>query len=180
MDVRLLAENCFNNLSSCINNSSDSVLYCLTIHEISWTSQVNRLVRCLSHSDFSLTLQNAEKLLREGSCSRRAMLNCDCSTCKPPSKFFRTHELEYQNDVTAQVASKSIKVAETSSMLMNLDYESAQQSEATAEERKLIESVKSQMTGKPEVETANIGHCGHYGPVLFSIISCVILFHICY
>ncbi|VIO85945.1 Uncharacterized protein BM_BM8626 [Brugia malayi] len=96
------------------------------------------------------------------------MLNCDCSTCKPPSKFFRSHELEYQNDVTVQVASTSIKVAETSSMLMNLDYESAQQSEATAEEKKLIESVKSQMTGKPEMETANIGHCGHYDPVLFS------------
>uniref|UniRef100_A0AAF5PVR9 Uncharacterized protein n=1 Tax=Wuchereria bancrofti TaxID=6293 RepID=A0AAF5PVR9_WUCBA len=90
------------------------------------------------------------------------MLNCDCSTCKPPSKFFRSHELEYQKDATAQAPSTSIKVAETSSMLMNLDYESVEQSEAAAEERKLTESVKSQMTGKFEMKTANIGHCGHY------------------
>ncbi|EJW83423.1 hypothetical protein WUBG_05667 [Wuchereria bancrofti] len=108
------------------------------------------------------------------------MLNCDCSTCKPPSKFFRSHELEYQKDATAQAPSTSIKVAETSSMLMNLDYESVEQSEATAEERKLTESVKSQMTGKFEMKTANIGHCGHYSLILFSILSYVILFHICY
>ncbi|KAL3981494.1 hypothetical protein ACH3XW_43335 [Acanthocheilonema viteae] len=176
MDVRLLAEHCFNDLPSCINNTSDSVLYCLTIHEVSWTSQVNRLVRCLSHSDFALTLQNAEKLLDEGSCSDRTMLSCDCPTCKPSSKLFRSHELESPNDVTIQ-SSTLVKVTKTSSISMNFNYEPAKQSEAKTEKEELIELISNQITGKPEIKIANIGHCS-ITSILFPIFSSLILLNI--
>ncbi|KAM3727031.1 Methyltransferase grgD [Dirofilaria immitis] len=178
MDIRLLAEQCFNNLSSCMNNTSHSVLYCLTIHEVSWTSQVNRLVRCLSHSDFSLTLENAEKLLHEGSCSHRAMLSCDCSTCKSPSpKLFQTEELESQRDVAIQPSASS-RIMKTNSMSVNFDYKPAKQSEAKAEKEELIERLKNQMTEKPEIKTANNNRCSiTYIPL--SIILYLVLLHFC-
>lgn len=128
----------------------------------------------MSHSDFSLTLQNAEKLLHEGSCSRRAMLSCDCPTCRSPSKLSQSHELELQKDVTVQ-SSTAVRVTDTNSMSMNSDYELVEKSEAKAEKEELIESVNNQMTGKPEIKTANIGHCNmKYIP--FLLLSCLLCY----
>ncbi|VDK86936.1 unnamed protein product [Litomosoides sigmodontis] len=152
MDVRLLDEHCFNNLSSCINNASDSVLYCLTVHEVSWASQVHRLVRCLSHSDFSLTLQNAEKLFDEGSCSRRAMHRCDCPTCKTSGELFQNYELESSNDTL-------IKVRNRGSKSMKFHYESVKRSESKSGKEELIKSVNNQAVGKSEIKAADISHC---------------------
>ncbi|VDP13831.1 unnamed protein product [Onchocerca flexuosa] len=70
-------------------------------------------IRCLSHNDFSLTLENSEKLLHEGSCSRRAMLSCDCPTCKPlPPKLFRIDKLESRRYFAVQ-PSTSIRITKT-------------------------------------------------------------------
>ncbi|OZC10511.1 hypothetical protein X798_02555 [Onchocerca flexuosa] len=116
-------------------------------------------IRCLSHNDFSLTLENSEKLLHEGSCSRRAMLSCYCPTCRPlPPKLFRIDELESRRHVAVQ-PSTSIRITKTNSMSMSLDYEPAEQSGAKAGKEELTESVKNQMTGKSEIETANSNYC---------------------
>ncbi|EFO13525.1 hypothetical protein LOAG_15003 [Loa loa] len=98
------------------------------------------------------------------------MLSCDCPTCKPLSKLFRSHELEPEKDFTVQ-ASTSVRVTETSNTLMNFDYEPVEQSEATV--------INNQMTGKPKIEIANIGYSGHLNLtyITFSILSCLILLH---
>ncbi|OZC10434.1 hypothetical protein X798_02477 [Onchocerca flexuosa] len=135
-------------------------------------------IRCLSHNDFSLTLENSEKLLHEGNCSRRAMLSCDCPTCKPlPPKLFRIDELESRRYFAVQ-PSTSIRITKTNSMSMSLDYEPAEQSGAKAGKEELTESVKNQMTGKSEIETANSNYCSIiYIP--FSLFSCLIILHFC-
>lgn len=130
----------------------------------------------MSHSDFSLTLQNAEKLLDEGSCSRRAMLSCNCPTCKSSSELFRSHELESPNDVTMQPLTL-VKVTETNSMSMSFDYEPVEQSEAKAEKEELMESVNNQITGKPEIKAANIDHCSIVY-ILFPIFLCLMLLNL--
>uniref|UniRef100_A0A0R3RHR6 Uncharacterized protein n=1 Tax=Elaeophora elaphi TaxID=1147741 RepID=A0A0R3RHR6_9BILA len=106
------------------------------------------------------------------------MLSCDCPTCKPPSKLSRNHELGSPNDVTMR-PSTLMRATETSSMSLNFDYEPAEQSEAKAEKEGLIKSVNSQITGKPEIKTANIGCCSKTY-ILFPMLSCLILLHLCH
>lgn len=127
-------------------------------------------VRCLSHTDFSLTLQSAEKLFDEGSCSRRKMHSCDCPTCKTSAKLFRNYELESPNDTL-------IKVRKTGSKSMKFDYESVKQSESKSEKEELIESVNNQVVGKPEIKAADTGRCSTTY-ILFLVSSHLILLNL--
>lgn len=139
-------------------------------------------VRCLSHNDFSLPLKKAAKVLHAGSCSRRTMLSCECSTCKSPPASFQSNHLVSQKSIDIAQASESMEVAELNGMPNNLDYEpSKQSSDATANKKELVESVNNQQqTRKPEITTANISHCSYCRLTYIAsmILSNLILLHL--